>query len=463
MKKLFILLLIITTLLPSALGATSDDVRNMFNSGDYATAMQTAETLLKKTPKDANLHYWLGRSALEVGNLSKAKASLQNAAERGLTDAYPFLVDISIDNYDISGAESYIDSWKAALKKAKKTVPPVLDELESRLVLITNQLDRVEDIPVIARYDVSRSEFDSAIEKHNSPSAEKGRTFIEGNIPFFINNTNREVFWTRKDEDGVSRLFTAGILDDGTLEDAVELTEYIGDGDIMSPFMLEDGETLYFAASRGNDGLGGYDIFMTRRDGEGGFYEPSNVGMPYNSTGNDLLFVIDEENNLGWWATDRFAAPDSVSIFVFVPNSVRVNIAGDDENLSSRAKISDIKLTQSKDFDVKGALKRIPVPDKEDKNSGSSSSFALSLGDGRVITSASQLRNREAASLMSDVLRAKRVLSDNIERLESMRRSFAEGDTSLREDIRTLETEVERQQNDLKNLTNRVIRFETMR
>ena len=55
--------------------------------------------------------------------------------------------------------------------------------------------------------------------------------------------------------------------------------------------------------------------------------------MPYNSPYNDYMLVMDEGTGLGWWASDRGAAPDSVTVFIFVPNKSRVNYDPDTENI----------------------------------------------------------------------------------------------------------------------------------
>ena len=71
------------------------------------------------------------------------------------------------------------------------------------------------------------------------------------------------------------------------------------------PFMMGDGQTLYFAAE-GGDGLGGYDIYVTRYNTEEDqFLHPVNIGMPFNSEANDYFYIVDEYSNLGWFATDR--------------------------------------------------------------------------------------------------------------------------------------------------------------
>ena len=69
---------------------------------------------------------------------------------------------------------------------------------------------------------------------------------------------------------------------------------------------MSDGITLYYA-SDGEGSLGGYDIFVTRYDSENGNYlRPDNIGMPFNSPANDYMYAIDEFNNIGWFASDRY-------------------------------------------------------------------------------------------------------------------------------------------------------------
>lgn len=459
MKRLLLPFLLITVFCLTATAAVTDEVRDFIEAGDYQAAMQSAEYLRKKSPRDAAVNYWYGMAALHLGEEAEAAEAFTTAADRGYLDAYGQLVELNLRNYEIEDAMANIEKWRAALRKSKKSSSELLDELEARMVRMANQMDRVEDIPVIARYDISRAEFDEAIKNLSKSGVSQGLVFINENIPLMLNNMGREVFWTEPDEDGISRLYVAGILDDGTRDESKELSQYLGDSNIIAPFILDDGETLYFAAEN-PEGLGGYDIYMTRRDDEGGFYEPSNIGMPYNSTGDDLLFVIDEENNIGWWATDRFGDPETVSILVFVPNKNRVNVPSDDEFLAQRAKAEDLDLTIPKGFDVAAAKQRIPQPVVED-NSAVAPAFAFSMGDGRIFTAQNQFRNRQAALSVSDAIRARRILDDTRARLESLQNAYAEGDKSLGEDIRELESEIERQRDYLKRLTNSIIRLET--
>ena len=56
-----------------------------------------------------------------------------------------------------------------------------------------------------------------------------------------------------------------------------------------SPFITEDGQTLYFS-SYGHFNMGGYDIFYSTKDKNGKWGEPVNLGYPINSTDDDLFF-----------------------------------------------------------------------------------------------------------------------------------------------------------------------------
>lgn len=128
------------------------------------------------------------------------------------------------------------------------------------------------------------------------------------------------------------------------------------------PFMMGDGQTLYFAAE-GEESIGGYDIFMTNYDEENQqFLRPVNIGMPFNSEANDYLYVIDEYNNLGWFATDRRQPEGKVCIYTFVPNKGRKMYLSDDytpEQVSRFAAITSIRDTWDDQQQLQQALVRL--------------------------------------------------------------------------------------------------------
>ena len=128
------------------------------------------------------------------------------------------------------------------------------------------------------------------------------------------------------------------------------------------PFMLTDGATLYYAATD-EEGLGGYDIYMTRYDAEEQeFLAPENIGMPFNSSANDYLYVVDELNNLGWFVTDRNQPADSVCVYVFIPNESKQSYnyeATDLQVIIDAATLRNIRTTWTDMNEVNAALSRL--------------------------------------------------------------------------------------------------------
>ena len=108
---------------------------------------------------------------------------------------------------------------------------------------------------------------------------------------------------------------------------------------------------------------GGYDIFVTRYNTNTDSYlMPENVGMPFNSPYNDYMYVIDEFNDLGWFASDRYQPEGKVCIYVFIPNSSKqvYNYEGmDPDKMISLAQLHSIKDTWTDTDAVKGARERL--------------------------------------------------------------------------------------------------------
>ena len=114
------------------------------------------------------------------------------------------------------------------------------------------------------------------------------------------------------------------------------------------PFLLADGVNLYFAA-QAEDGFGGWDIYVTRYDGEEKtFLKPQNIGMPFNSEANDYMYYIDESSNTGYFLTDRRLSNDSVCLYTFIPNASHISYPSGTDFLTlfRAANISSIAETQ---------------------------------------------------------------------------------------------------------------------
>lgn len=143
------------------------------------------------------------------------------------------------------------------------------------------------------------------------------------NAYVYVNELGNRCFLSQENNEGVINLYSSERVDNKWTRQ----TKLRGINDqqefkrVNYPFMLGDGETLYFAAE-GEEGLGGYDIYTSTYDKDTQrFLQPVNMGMPFNSEANDYMFVIDEYSNIGWFASDRNQPADTVCVYVFVPES----------------------------------------------------------------------------------------------------------------------------------------------
>lgn len=75
-------------------------------------------------------------------------------------------------------------------------------------------------------------------------------------------------------------------------------------GNEMSPFIHSDGKTLYFASDYW-PGLGGYDIYYSRRKNDTIWTKPKNIGYPINSHKDEQGLVVDASGKNAYYSSDR--------------------------------------------------------------------------------------------------------------------------------------------------------------
>jgi OOP family OmpA-OmpF porin len=83
--------------------------------------------------------------------------------------------------------------------------------------------------------------------------------------------------------------------------------------DEVTPFMHNYTSTLYFS-SNGHPGLGGLDIFKSTFSNEDSVWSlPKNVGTPINSSKDDSYFVMERNQQHGFFTSDRDNCSDCKS------------------------------------------------------------------------------------------------------------------------------------------------------
>jgi hypothetical protein len=70
----------------------------------------------------------------------------------------------------------------------------------------------------------------------------------------------------------------------------------------MSPFIHPDNQTLYFA-SDGHQGMGGYDLFLAKKD-SAGWSKPRNLGFPINTHRDEIGLVVNARGHKAYFSSD---------------------------------------------------------------------------------------------------------------------------------------------------------------
>lgn len=73
--------------------------------------------------------------------------------------------------------------------------------------------------------------------------------------------------------------------------------------DEFSPFIHADNKTLYFS-STGHPGLGGYDIFYSKRDEAGNWCTPRNIGYPINTHRDEIGFCVNAQGDKAYLSSN---------------------------------------------------------------------------------------------------------------------------------------------------------------
>ena len=87
-------------------------------------------------------------------------------------------------------------------------------------------------------------------------------------------------------------------------------------GDDLYPFICADNQTLFFT-SNGHEGYGGTDLFLVRKDLQGSWSKPINLGYPINTINEEGSICINSLGNTAYFASDRFDTKGSLDIYSF--------------------------------------------------------------------------------------------------------------------------------------------------
>ena len=448
--KKAIILFISGILCISLQAQTLQQGRNLFAKGDYEAAKPIMLKYLKQKPADASRNYWYGVCLMETGYPEEAIAYLNKSIPK-IVRAYRYIGDYycakelyaeAIDNYEL-----FVSGFKADKELHNDSIEDLYTQKADSLRTLFRMIRNTNKVCVIDSFIVSKDElFNSYITDASTGSFSSYSEFfnqeIQGDV--FLPEMENSVVFSRQ-ENGKFKLYQSfRSFDSWVDESAINGLE--SDGDLRYPFIQNDGITIYYA-DNGSNSLGGYDIFVSRYNSSTDRYlVPENIGMPFNSPANDYLYVIDEVNNLGWFATDRRQPEDTVCIYVFIPDERRSKYnyeGGDTAAIHNAARLMSIKETQTDLEEVRAARQRLTLLayDIRDKEKQIENLFVIDdLTDYR---SENDFQSPEARTLYLRWLDIRNTYSDDVIRLENMRNRYHQSSKQEKEEMKNQLLELE--------------------
>ena len=368
---------------------------------------------------------------------------------------------------------SSVDAQKkksATKAKVKQKTTVVDNELEQRLESMRGFTQKVMFIDSVV---VSKSKLLSSLNIPDEAGSIQAynkffNTTDQPNSIVYLNQLRNKCVFS-KFADGGWDLYSKEMIGE-KWSNAVPLKglDILGDDvDINWPFLLSDGTTLYFAA-KGEESIGGFDIFMTRYDETTQSYlKPENIGMPFNSIDNDYFFIVDEYDGIGWFATDRNQPEGKVCIYSFIYNNVRENYVVDEytpEQLRQLSEIHSISQTWTSNQARLGALEQLTAVYKRKFTQKKKNDFEFVINDELTYTTLTDFRSVEAAEMyvnLNELLRKKNKLDSSIERARIAYPTARQPQREqYKQQLLAAEKQSEKYETDIKNLSKKIRRIE---
>ena len=251
---------------------------------------------------------------------------------------------------------------------------------------------------------------------------------------------------------GSTLQLTSYYMESGKPTNKKSITGLDVDGDLNYPFLMTDGTTFYFAA-RSSEGLGNYDLYVTRYDyDEDKFYKAENLGFPYNSYANDYMMVIDEENKIGWFASDRYQPDNKVCIYTFIPNTSRHPYDYENDELdviTAAASLRSLKSTWNKSNEQARIEARQRLKLMANQIEGwAPYDFTLVINDNFTYHYYKDFRSAEAKKQCRDWMQKVSNLNKANQQLETLRNQYAASNAgkkkTMQQQILNLENQIEK-------------------
>ena len=138
-----------------------------------------------------------------------------------------------------------------------------------------------------------------------------------------VSADGRELYFVSR-RNGNADIYCCQRNSDGTWGEPQNLGAPINTkGTEMAPFLHPDGRTLYFSSDK-HVGMGGFDLFVSRRGEDGRWQEPVNLGFPINTSGDEINFFVAADGKTAFISSVREGGQGGFDIYTFeLPEEIR--------------------------------------------------------------------------------------------------------------------------------------------
>ena len=439
MRKIYSLILFLACAL-LAMAQTHSSADKLFQAGDYTTAQEQYGKLLRSYPTNALYLYRYARCAQELGDLPTALQYFDKAGDRYMLK-YFYLGEIYLQQWYAEAAIEAYNKYLSSLTEPNEREPYIAQQI-AHAEKLQRYLRRVERVAVIDSVLVPLNS--SLITNSLSLSPEAGHLQYDslGGIEF-TNQRGDHRLWSQLVDSSQILLSSHRLLDAWTTPDTLPATINFTACQI-SPYLLNDGVTLYFAAQDTN-GLGGLDIYISRYNTATELYtSPENLGFPYNSPANEYMYIVDENQGVGYLATDRFAPQGYVHIYsLAIPEQKQYCRGMAPDSLAAYAQLRAFYKAERLDYAPS-------EPSELSEPSVSHDAISFVINDSVIYTSVDDFLSQEAKSLFIEWEQFSSQLAALDIQLSTLRIQYAEADEKGRSQLALQILQLEQQITDLK-------------
>ena len=392
----------------------------LFQQGDYALALEKYAKILETYPTSSLYLYKYARCADELGDDATALQYYLQVSDR-YVDRHFYMAEIYLQRWNAEAALEAYTTYLSLLEAPADNEAYVQQQMLWAQKL-QRYLRRVERMTVIDSVLVPIEH----ILRQCVLSAEVGRLQSDSlNGMEFINQRGDYKIWSEL-VDSTHYLYSSHrLLDDWTTPEQLPLTVNFTPAQ-YAPYVLADGVTLYFAAQDTN-GLGGLDIYVTRYNSVKEEYtEPDNIGMPYNSPANEYMLLLDEVQEVGYLATDRFAPEGYAHVYSFILPRTKQYWRG----LATDSVVAYAQLRSYLHADDSYSRLYLPTITVH-----SDDAIHFVLNDSIVYTSAEQFLSPEAYVMFMEWENQQIRARQEQQELEMLRLEYMEADEALRQEL----------------------------